>query len=122
MGIFGRHEVLVAKSEWECLAGLELFESVGVGICGAIGLNVEIIGQDVDDLADRAMSVSIRISWIQIDPDRLAWNVGVRCWLGDVFHYYRVGSMWRISLSPSFTEAKSAQRRFSSLHLTNTNT
>jgi hypothetical protein len=55
------------KSEWECLAGLELFESVGVGIRRPIGLDVEIIGQYLDDLADRAMSAGIRVSWIEVD-------------------------------------------------------
>ncbi|MFC6906911.1 hypothetical protein [Halalkalicoccus tibetensis] len=77
----------MTKSEWECLAGLEFFESVRVGICRPIRLDVEIVGQYVDDFTDRAVGMGIRISWIQIDLDLIAEGVGVRCWLGDVFHY-----------------------------------
>ncbi|MFC6906813.1 hypothetical protein ACFQGH_16595 [Halalkalicoccus tibetensis] len=51
---------------------------------------VEIVGQYVDDFTNRAMSVGIRVSWIQIDLDLITWGVGLWCWLGDVFHYYGV--------------------------------
>ena len=81
---------MIPKSEWECLAGLEFFESVGVGIRWTIGVAVEIVGQYVDDFTNRAVGVGIRVSWIQVDLDLIAWSVGVRCWLGDVFHYYEV--------------------------------
>ncbi|MFC6907087.1 hypothetical protein [Halalkalicoccus tibetensis] len=90
LGVFGGHEVLVTKCERECLAGLEFFESVGVGIRWTIGVAVEIVGQYVDDFTNRAVGVGIRVSWIEVDLDRLAWGVGVRCWLRDIFHYYGV--------------------------------
>lgn len=60
MGILGGHEILMAKGKREYLAGLEFFESVGVGICGPIGLDIEIVGQYVDNLTGRTMSVGIR--------------------------------------------------------------
>lgn len=69
LGIFGRHEVLVAKGKRECLAGLE---SVGVGIRRPIRVDIEIVGQHVDDFADRAVDVGIRVSWIQANSNLVA--------------------------------------------------
>jgi hypothetical protein len=90
VGIFGGYEILMAKSKRKCLAGLELFEPIGVGIRRTVGLDIEIVGQHVDNFTDRAVSVGIRVSWIKVDSDLIAWGVGVRCWLEDVFHYYEV--------------------------------
>ena len=57
----------MAKSQWELLVGLEVSEPVGRGVGGSARFGIETVFEYVGDLADSAISVDIRISWIEID-------------------------------------------------------
>ena len=67
LGVFGRHEVLMAKGQRELLAGLEVSEPVGVGVGGSTCLGIEIVCEYVGDLADGAIGVGHPD---QLDRDR----------------------------------------------------
>ena len=73
LGVFGGHEILVAIGHWESITGLEVSEPIGVGVGGSACFSIEIVFEYVGDLANGAMSVDIRIGWIKIDPDLVAW-------------------------------------------------
>ncbi|MFC7009387.1 hypothetical protein [Halalkalicoccus salilacus] len=67
LAIFGGHEVLMANGQRKLLIGLEISESIGVGVGGSTRFGIEIICEYVGDLADGAIGVGIRVGWREID-------------------------------------------------------
>ena len=72
LAIFSGHEVLMAKGQRKLITGLEIPKSVGVGVGGSSRFGVKIVFEYVGDLANGIMSVSIRVGWIEVDPDLVA--------------------------------------------------
>lgn len=72
LGVFRRHEVLMANGQRELVLGLEISESGGIGVCRSASFGIETVFEYVGDLANGVMSVGIRVGWIEVDPDLVA--------------------------------------------------
>ncbi|MFC7009539.1 hypothetical protein [Halalkalicoccus salilacus] len=62
----------MAKGQGELLVGLEISESVRVGVGGSARFGIKIVFEYIENLANGAVDGGIRVSWIEIDPDLIA--------------------------------------------------